>query len=78
MGSVCLYTEDDGKPLLISGDTLFAGACGRVDFADASPSAMMQSLQKLATLKDETLVMPGHGETTTIGAERNTTLKLSL
>jgi len=46
--------------VLISGDTLFIGACGGVDFPTSNPSQMMQSLQRLSELPPHTLVCPGH------------------
>ena len=64
-GSVCLKFGE----LLLSGDTLFAGSCGRTDFPGGSMAAMRQSLAALATLPPETDVIPGHGPTTTIGRE---------
>ncbi len=64
-GSVCL----DFGGLLLSGDTLFAGSCGRTDFPGGSMAAMRRSLAALAKLPPETVVIPGHGESTTIGAE---------
>ena len=64
-GSVCLKFGD----LLLSGDTLFAGSCGRTDFPGGSMAAMRQSLAALATLPPKTDVIPGHGPTTTIGRE---------
>ena len=65
-GGVCLYL----KPLLLSGDTLFAGSVGRTDFPGGDMSALMASLKKLSALPDDTLVIPGHGPHTTIGAEK--------
>jgi glyoxylase-like metal-dependent hydrolase (beta-lactamase superfamily II) len=67
-GSVCLLAEDDG--LLFSGDTLFAGAWGRVDLRGGDPNAMVASISRLATLEDHLGVFPGHGSATTIGRER--------
>ena len=64
-GSVCLKFGD----LLLSGDTLFAGSCGRTDFPGGSMAAMRRSLAALAGLPPETEVVPGHGGTTTIGQE---------
>ena len=58
-------------PQLFSGDTLFAGSIGRTDLWGGSMEQIMQSLRsKLMILPDETRVHPGHGPTTTIGAER--------
>ena len=60
--------------LLFSGDTLFAGSCGRTDFAGGSMQEMQKSLSLLAELPlpDATTVLPGHGESSTLGQERNT------
>jgi glyoxylase-like metal-dependent hydrolase (beta-lactamase superfamily II) len=68
-GSVCLLDRDGG--VVLSGDTLFAGAFGRVDLPGSDPAAMAGSLARLATLDDGLAVLPGHGRTTTIGAERH-------
>jgi len=58
---------------LIAGDTLFQGSIGRTDLWGGSTKDILQSIhQKLLTLPDETLVTPGHGANTTIGAERET------
>jgi glyoxylase-like metal-dependent hydrolase (beta-lactamase superfamily II) len=67
-GSVCLLSADDG--LLFSGDTLFAGAWGRVDLAGGSAEAMAASIARLAELEDHLAVLPGHGPSTSIGRER--------
>ena len=75
-GSMCLFldpqfgTDKDGAPVLISGDTLFYGSIGRTDFEGGSMPDMRASLKRLAVLPDQTVVLPGHGEQTTIGAER--------
>ncbi len=66
-GSCCFYDAADG--LLFSGDTLFAGSCGRTDTLGASPAKMKTSLQRLAGLPPETRVLPGHGPETTIARE---------
>ena len=58
-------------PLLISGDVLFREGIGRTDLPGGSPELMQQSLRaKCLTLADNTLVLPGHGDSTTIGYER--------
>ncbi len=75
-GSICLFNipqfgnHKGGLPVLISGDTLFAGTIGRTDFAGGSMADMRVSLKKLAALPDDTAVLPGHNNLTTIGAER--------
>ena len=56
--------------VLFAGDTLFAGSIGRTDFAGGDFSTMRQSLKRLATLPDDTQVISGHGEETTIGFEK--------
>lgn len=58
-----------GVPLLLSGDTLFAGSCGRTDFPGGSRTALAASLRRLAALPPETVVVPGHGAPTTIARE---------
>ena len=65
-GSVCLRFGEH----LFSGDTLFAGSCGRTDFPGSSPATMVRSLQRLAQLDESLKVFPGHGESTTIGEEK--------
>jgi len=68
-GSVCLYFPAERK--LIAGDTLFAGSIGRTDLPGGSMRKIINSLhEKVLTLPDETVVVPGHGPLTTIGEER--------
>jgi len=67
-GGVCFYLKDQN--VLISGDTLFREAIGRLDLPTAEPEKMWGSLEKLAQLPSNTRVIPGHGDETTIGAER--------
>lgn len=68
-GSVCLYFPAQQK--LIAGDTLFAGSIGRTDLPGGSFEKIISSLhEKLLSLPDETVVIPGHGPLTTIGEER--------
>jgi hydroxyacylglutathione hydrolase len=70
-GSICLYFEAEKK--LIAGDTLFAGSIGRTDLPGGSTQKIMRSLHDtVLALPDETVVVPGHGESTTIGEERET------
>ncbi|MFA6184988.1 MAG: MBL fold metallo-hydrolase [Candidatus Shapirobacteria bacterium] len=66
-GSVCFYYKKG--IILFSGDTLFAGLRGRTDFNYGSTPKIFESLKKLMKLDKETLVLPGHGEETTIGKE---------
>ena len=71
-GSTAFRMMDTGAdPLMISGDLLFAGSIGRTDLPGGDNAAMMDSLARVVlTQPDEMLVLPGHGETTTIGVER--------
>jgi hydroxyacylglutathione hydrolase len=66
-GGICLL----GHGVLFSGDTLFNSGIGRYDLPGGDYARLMNSLQaKLMALPDETIVHPGHGPRTTIGAER--------
>jgi hydroxyacylglutathione hydrolase len=68
-GSVCLYFP--AEKLLIAGDTLFARSIGRTDLPGGSFEKIMRSLHdRVLTLPDNTVVIPGHGARTTIGEER--------
>lgn len=68
-GSCCYYIKDEG--MLISGDTLFAQSVGRTDFPTGSMSQIVHSVnEKLCVLPDETKVLPGHGESSTIAYEK--------
>jgi glyoxylase-like metal-dependent hydrolase (beta-lactamase superfamily II) len=66
-GSVCYYTEG----MLFSGDTLFRDSIGRTDLPGGDFDEEMRSiLDRLLSLPDETIVLPGHMLETSIGAER--------
>jgi glyoxylase-like metal-dependent hydrolase (beta-lactamase superfamily II) len=71
-GSTAFRMMDTGaEPLMLSGDLLFAGSIGRTDLPGGNNAAMMDSLARVVlTQPDDMLVLPGHGETTTIGVER--------
>jgi hydroxyacylglutathione hydrolase len=66
-GSACFYLASER--ILFSGDTLFAGSCGRTDVLGGSPAKMVQSLRRLATLPPATRVLPGHGPETVLDRE---------
>lgn len=67
-GSVCFHAPN--HKLLITGDTLFAGSIGRTDLWGGSYETIMDSIhQRLMTLPEDTLVIPGHGPSTSIGEE---------
>lgn len=65
-GSVCYICDD----VIFSGDTLFCGSMGRTDFEDGSSEEILKSLKKLANLKGDYKVYPGHFQSTTLEAER--------
>lgn len=65
-GSVCLQLED----VLFTGDTLFAGTCGRTDLPGGNYNQLLRSLDKLADLEGDFRVLPGHGPASTLQQER--------
>lgn len=65
-GSVTLRVED----VLLTGDTLFCGSCGRTDFPGGSYADMQRSLKRLADLPGDYRVYPGHEGSTTLDYER--------
>jgi glyoxylase-like metal-dependent hydrolase (beta-lactamase superfamily II) len=73
-GGVCLEVRDGGgNPELIVGDTLFAGSIGRTDLPGGNHGVLVRSIRDvLFAFDDRTPVHPGHGPSTTIGAERRT------
>jgi glyoxylase-like metal-dependent hydrolase (beta-lactamase superfamily II) len=64
-GGVCYYFPDEAA--LFTGDTLFAGAIGRTDLSYSNKKDLWSSLKKILTLPDETVIYPGHGESTYVG-----------
>ena len=74
-GSVAFIAAREGgrPPVMLSGDLLFAGSIGRTDLPGGDSQAMVESLRRVVLpLDDDTVVMPGHGELTTVGQERAT------
>ena len=65
-GGVCLLVED----ALFSGDTLFAGGCGRTDLG-GDWATIVRSLKRLSELEGYCKVYPGHGESTTLAHEKH-------
>jgi len=85
-GGVCLAVSRNGKtragrdepPVLIVGDTLFAGSIGRTDLPGGDAPTLLRSIHEvLFKFPDDTVVWSGHGEQTTIGRERRTNPFLS-
>ena len=64
-GGVCLLVDD----VLFSGDTLFAGGCGRSDLG-GDWSTLVRSLKRLSQIEGYFKVLPGHGESTTLAYEK--------
>jgi glyoxylase-like metal-dependent hydrolase (beta-lactamase superfamily II) len=68
-GSVCLHFAP--LKLLVAGDTLFAGSIGRTDLPGGNFGQIIDSIRaRLLVLPNETRVLPGHGDATTIGEQR--------
>ena len=65
-GSVCYLCDD----ALFSGDTLFAGSCGRTDLPGGDWNTILASLKRLSELPGEYTVYPGHGNSTTLSQEK--------
>ncbi len=67
-GSVCFRCGD----ALFTGDTLFAGSCGRLDLPGGDREAMRRSLERLQELEEDYILYPGHGEASTLAREKKT------
>lgn len=65
-GSVCYFCQD----VIFSGDTLFAGSCGRTDLPGGDWKTIQNSLARLAELEGDYRVCPGHGPATTLKTEK--------
>jgi hydroxyacylglutathione hydrolase len=67
------YEEQDVSQIMFSGDLLFQGSIGRTDLPGGDHVKMLRSLrEKVLTLPDDIVVLPGHGDQTSIGRERVT------
>jgi len=74
-GGISLFSADGpaGRPVVFTGDALFAGGIGRTDFPSGSHKTLLESIRgRLLTLPPETVVYPGHGPATTIAEEART------
>jgi glyoxylase-like metal-dependent hydrolase (beta-lactamase superfamily II) len=69
-GSICFAIE--GTPILLSGDTLFPGGAGNTKFEGGDFPTIIESIDRrlFKTFDADTIVLPGHGDRTTIGTER--------
>lgn len=65
-GSVCFLSGN----AIFSGDTLFAGSCGRTDLPGGDWATIHTSLKRLSEMENDYTVYPGHGESTTLAAEK--------
>lgn len=71
VGHVVFIWKGGSPWLVFGGDVLFQGSVGRTDFPDGSGRQLAASIrEKLFTLPDDTIVLPGHGDSTTIGEEK--------
>jgi glyoxylase-like metal-dependent hydrolase (beta-lactamase superfamily II) len=69
-GSISLWIPEENK--LLAGDTLFRDSIGRTDLPGGDGRQILQSIKdKLLTLPEDAVVVPGHGENTTIGREKD-------
>jgi hydroxyacylglutathione hydrolase len=69
-GGLCFYFPETGR--LFTGDTLFAGTVGRTDLPGGNEAVLAQSLKQLTGLPGDTLIHPGHGESSTLTEELRT------
>lgn len=68
-GSICLFNLNER--VIFTGDTLFYAAIGRTDFYGGDHGKILDSVKRILSMfPDETVVYPGHGKSTTIGAEK--------
>ena len=66
-GSICLLGDD----LIFTGDTLFQGSVGRTDLYSGNGKKLMESVKRLAGLEKDYKLYCGHGEDTSLEAERS-------
>jgi len=70
-GHVVFLLKEHTPWLVFGGDVLFQGSIGRFDFPDGDESQLLESIRsKLYVLPNETIILPGHGGTTSIGEEK--------
>jgi hydroxyacylglutathione hydrolase len=71
-GSVVFVCDQFDTPFVFGGDVLFSGSVGRTDLGGNTEQLLSGIRSKLFSLPDGTLVLPGHGPPTTVGAEKRT------
>ncbi len=72
-GHIVFLLKEHAPWIVFGGDVLFQGGIGRFDFPDSDEQQLLESIRtKLYVLPDDTIVLPGHGGTTTIGDEKRT------
>ena len=68
-GGVCYYFRN--FPVMFTGDTIFAGSIGRTDFPGGNLDTLLKSIRdRIMTMPDDLVLLPGHGPETTVGTER--------
>jgi hydroxyacylglutathione hydrolase len=78
-GHVCFRVLDAPEPTLIGGDLIFLGSIGRTDLPGGDLRTLVRSVQeKVWVLPDETTILPGHGDKTTVGFEKKVNPFVSL
>jgi len=72
-GHVVYLVKELAPPIVFVGDVIFRGGIGRTDFPDSNHAALLSGIRsKLYVLPDDTVLVPGHGPTTTVGQEKQT------
>jgi glyoxylase-like metal-dependent hydrolase (beta-lactamase superfamily II) len=72
-GHVVYLLEEHNPPVAFVGDVIFAGSIGRTDFPDGDMRQLAAGIrQRLYTLPDDAMLLPGHGPATTVGREKRT------
>ncbi|MDD4954238.1 MAG: MBL fold metallo-hydrolase [Candidatus Omnitrophica bacterium] len=70
-GGIALLMEEPVSRIVFTGDSLFCQSIGRTDLAGGNQKALVEAIKsKLLVLPDDTVVYPGHGSSSTIGAEK--------
>jgi len=70
-GHVVYWIPAEPKGMVFVGDVIFQGGIGRNDFPDGDPAVQIPMIRsKILTLPNDTVIYSGHGDSTTVGAER--------